>query len=136
MRKKPASACLDFVTGSYDVLTFYGRHAMERNLERSAVGHHATVIGSRRGTSSHQYNPMMILAEKNATEEYGRCYAMSFIYSGGFEASVEMDQIDQTRMIMGLESEGLRYRLAKGQQWIIPEVIMSYSDVGLGLLSQ
>lgn len=131
-----ASACLDFVTGSYDVLTFYGRHAMERNLERSAVGHHATVIGSRRGTSSHQYNPMMILAEKNATEEYGRCYAMSFVYSGGFEASVEMDQIDQTRMIMGLESEGLRYRLTKGQQWIIPEVIMSYSDAGLGLLSQ
>lgn len=131
-----ASACLDFVTGSYDVLTFYGRHAMERNLERSAVGHHATVIGSRRGTSSHQYNPMMILAEQNATEEYGKCYAMSFVYSGGFEASVEMDQIDQTRMIMGLESEGLRYRLMKGQQWIIPEVIMSYSDAGLGLLSQ
>ena len=32
--KKLAPACLDMVGGQYDFLTFYGRHAMERNLQR------------------------------------------------------------------------------------------------------
>lgn len=131
-----AGACLDFVTGDYDVLTFHGRHAMERNLERTTVGHHAINIGSRRGTSSHQYNPLMILAGHSTTEEAGNCYAMSFVYSGGFEASVEMDQMNQTRMIMGLESEQLRYRVQPGNKWVIPEVICSYSNQGLSVLSQ
>ena len=29
--KKALSACLDFVQGDYDAISFYGRHAMERN---------------------------------------------------------------------------------------------------------
>ena len=30
--EKAAAACLDFVQGEFDVLRFYGKHAMERNL--------------------------------------------------------------------------------------------------------
>ena len=59
---KAQAACIDFVHGEFDVISFYGRHAMERNMQRTSVGHGAFVIGSRRGTSSHQYNPIMILA--------------------------------------------------------------------------
>ncbi len=42
---------------------------MERNLQRAPVTHGSHVIGSVRGTSSHQYNPMMILADEHTTEE-------------------------------------------------------------------
>ena len=62
-------------------------------MQRTSVGHGAFVIGSRRGTSSHQYNPMMILAEKETTEDAGTCYGMSFVYSGGFKAEVEKDPV-------------------------------------------
>ena len=65
--KKAASACLDFVDGSYEMLSFYGRHAMERNFQRTEIAHGNYVIGSRRGTSSHQYNPAVMIAEKGAT---------------------------------------------------------------------
>ena len=68
--KKAAGACLDFLTGDFDVMKFYGRHAMERNVERSRVGHGTISFGSRRGASSHQYNPAVILADKNATEDF------------------------------------------------------------------
>ena len=61
---KIESASLDFLYGDYELLTFYGRHAMERNVQRVPVVHGTQKIGSVRGTSSHQYNPMMILAEK------------------------------------------------------------------------
>ena len=85
---KVMSAELDFLYGDYDLLTFYGRHAMERNLQRVPVAHGSQMIGSVRGTSSHQYNPMMILAEKDTTEDHGGCYAMSFVYSGNFQGEV------------------------------------------------
>ena len=49
--EKAASACLDFVTGKYDVISFYGRHAMERNYQRIPVSHGNYVIGSRRGNN-------------------------------------------------------------------------------------
>ena len=130
-----SSACLDFVTGNYEVIGFHGRHTMERNMERTRIGHHTYQIGSRRGTSSHQYNPMLILAEENTTEDAGNCYAMSFVYSGGFEASVEMDQMDQTRMLMGLQPEQLHYVVKKDDEFVIPEVILSYSAFGFNPLS-
>ena len=62
---KAASACLDFVSGDYDLISFYGRHAMERNFQRVPLSHGKQILRSRRGTSSHQYNPAMILAEKD-----------------------------------------------------------------------
>ena len=77
--KKAQSACLDFLHGDYDLIKFYGRHAMERNMERMPVSHESTRIGSRRGTSSHQYNPGVILAGKNTNEDSGSCYGMLFV---------------------------------------------------------
>ncbi len=134
--EKVQSACLDFVSGEYDILSFYGRHAMERNLQRNPVIHGNMVIGSRRGTSSHQYSPVMILAQRNATETYGDCYAMNFVYSGGFKGEIEKDQYDQTRMLLGLQDELFRYPLGSGESFYAPEVILSYTDQGLGRLSQ
>ena len=132
---KASSACLDFVNGKYDVISFYGRHTMERNVERTHIGHHTYEIGSRRGTSSHHYNPMLIVTEEDATEDAGNCYAMSFVYSGGFEASAEMDQMEQTRVLMGLQPEQLHYALKQDDEFIVPEVILSYSAQGLNQLS-
>ena len=134
--EKLQSACLDFVSGNFDLITFYGRHAMERNIQRQSVGHGSYRIGSRRGTSSHQYNPLMILADSDANEDYGNCYAMSFVYSGGFLGEAEKDQYGQTRMQLGLMEEQFSYCLKSGERIIAPEVIMSYSDRGLAILSQ
>ncbi|MDD3220579.1 MAG: alpha-galactosidase [Lachnospiraceae bacterium] len=134
--EKLQSACLDFVTGDYDLLTFHGRHAMERNLQREAVAHGCKKIGSMRGTSSHQYNPMMILAEPQTNEDAGNCYSMSFVYSGGFQGEVEQDQFNQTRMIMGLQEEMFSYPLDVQDVLDAPEVIMTFSKNGLNKLSQ
>jgi len=133
--EKVMSANLDQLTGKYDLITFYGRHTMERNFQRTPVAHMEQCIGSRRGTSSHQYNPMMILAEKETTETAGGCYAMQFVYSGGFSGNAGKDQYDQTRMQMGLMQEKLSYPLAPGEEFTAPEVIMSFSGTGLETLS-
>ena len=133
---KIESASLDFLYGDYELLTFYGRHAMERNVQRVPVVHGTQKIGSVRGTSSHQYNPMMILAEKETTEDKGNCYAMSFVYSGCFQGEVLKDQLNQTRMMLGLQEEAFRYPLETGEMFQAPEVILSYSSEGMNCLSQ
>ena len=133
---KIESVSLDFLYGDYELLTFYGRHAMERNVQRVPVVHGTQKIGSVRGTSSHQYNPMMILAEKETTEDKGNCYAMSFVYSGCFQGEVLKDQLNQTRMMLGLQEEAFRYPLETGEMFQAPEVILSYSSEGMNRLSQ
>lgn len=134
--KKAQSACLDFLHGDYDLIKFHGRHAMERNMERMPVSHESTRIGSRRGTSSHQYNPGVILAGKNTNEDSGSCYGMLFVYSGNFLVEAEKDQYDQTRIQMGLTDELFAYPLEAGAEFTAPEVILSYTNKGLSRLSQ
>ena len=133
--KKVAGACLDFVTGDFDVIKFYGKHAMERNMERIHIGHGTLSFGSRRGTSSHQYNPSVILADGNTTEDFGSCYGMLFAYSGNFLCEVEKDQVNQTRLLMGLNDELFAYPLDVNEEFIVPEVIMTYSHEGFSELS-
>ncbi len=133
--EKAASACLDFVTGDYDLLSFWGRHVMERNLQRREIAHGSFGIGSRRGTSSHQYNPAVILAGKNTTEEHGNCYGLVFVYSGNFMCEAEKDQFEQTRVLMGLHSDLFHYSLEPGETLTVPETILGYTDKGLGQLS-
>ncbi len=133
--EKAASACLDFVAGDFDLVSFYGRHAMERNMQRAPISHGSQLIGSRRGSSSHQYNPAVIVAGKDTTEDYGSCYGMVFVYSGNFLCEAERDQYNQTRVIMGLHSDLFHYSLEAGEILTVPETILCYSDRGFGGLS-
>ena len=129
------SSCLDFTHGNFDLITFYGRHAMERNYQRQNLQHGLFSIGSRRGMSSHQYSPVVILADREATETHGRCWGMNFVYSGGFCAEAEHDQYNQTRLTMGLSQEKFSYDIAPSEELTSPEVIMTFSSQGLEKLT-
>lgn len=132
---KVLTASLDFVTGDFDLIHFPGRHMMERIPERTPIVHAKQCIESRRGTSSHQQNPFVILAQRDAVEDHGLCYGMSFVYSGNFQVEAERDQFEQTRVQMGLSEEILDYKLASGEVFHAPEVIMACSIHGLTDLS-
>lgn len=134
--EKAGGACIDLLHGNYDLLSFYGRHAMERNMQRASIGHGSTVIGSRRGASSHQYNPAVIIADEKAGEDFGNCYGMVFVYSGSFCFEAEKDQYNQTRAVMGLSSEQFSYPLAKAEELIVPETILTFSDCGFAELTK
>lgn len=129
------SACIDLVAGDFDLVTFDGRHAMERRPTRRPVENGAMSVGSRRGMSSNQYNPMLVLCDRDATETSGRAWSMSFVYSGGFLAEAERDQFEQTRVQMGLMDDLFSYPLEPGEQIVAPEVIMTFSPAGLERVS-
>lgn len=129
------STCLDMNTSDWDMIHFYGRHAGERNTERTPLFHGITELNSTRGTSSHQHNPFVILAEKNANEDMGECYGFSLLYSGGFHIQTEVDQTNQTRLVMGIDDFDFSWELQPGKCFTTPEVCMSYSAFGLSKLS-
>lgn len=133
--EKAASANLDFLTGDYDLISFWGRATMERQFERRTIEHSCQVIDSRRGHSSHQYNPGVILAERNATEDTGSCYGMLFVYSGNFLFEAQKEQFGTIRAMMGLHRDAFHYPLEQGEALIVPETILTYSKHGFAELS-
>ncbi len=131
---KAASAALDFLSGEYDMLHLQGRYAMENNLERVPVMMGNQSFGSRRGISSHVHRPFVILAEKDATEDFGMCYGMSLLYSGNFRCEVEREQYKSVRMAMGIGDDMFEYPLEPGEVFYAPEVALSCAE-GLAALS-
>ena len=49
------------------------------------------------------------------------------MYSGSFEGSVELDQFDQIRLVMGLQEDFFSYQLKPAQTFYAQEAVLSYS---------
>lgn len=126
---------LDYLNRHMDFIHFYGRHGMERQTERLPLHHGVQSLESMRGTSSHQHNPFVILCDRSASEVIGDCFGFALVYSGNFLCEIELDQLDQTRLVMGIHPYHFSYCLEKGEVFETPEVIMGYSGEGLGKLS-
>lgn len=133
---KALSCSMDFMYSDFDMIYFSGRHAMERNFQRTPVGFAQVAVSSTRGTSSHHYNPAVILAKPETTETAGECYGMCLVYSGNFIASAQKDQREQTRAQIGIHPDWFKFTLNEGEEFYTPQVIMSYSNEGLGQLSR
>lgn len=127
---------LDFDNKDMDFIHFYGRHAMERIMERTPLHHGIQSIGSRRGYSSHQHNPFVVLCKHDATEDNGWCYGASFVYSGNFAAEAEVTQGDSTRLTMGIHDAQFNFEVLAGEEFVAPEVMLTFSSEGLGQLSR
>ncbi len=134
--KKIMSTCLDFLNGAnFDLVSLPGRYGQERQVERQHMTHHIHTIGSVRGSSSHQQNPFVVLCDRETTEDYGKCYGFSLMYSGNFLAEVELDQYDQLRLVMGINPKQFVYELKPGETFEGPEVVMAFSEHGFTGLS-
>lgn len=133
---KVHSMCLDIPYGDWEWMHFYGRHTMERQAERVPVLHGISESSSSRGTSSHHQNPVVLLCEKDCTETNGHCIGAALMYSGGFQAQVEKDQLEQVRLVMGIHPDTFEWTLEAGEAFYTPEVILSCSTTGFAKLSQ
>ena len=133
---KVHSMWLDIPYGDWEWMHFYGRHTMERQAERVPVLHGISESSSSRGTSSHHQNPAVLLCEKDCTETNGHCIGAALMYSGGFQAQVEKDQLEQIRLVMGIHPDTFEWTLEAGEAFYTPEVILSCSTTGFAKLSQ
>ena len=126
---------VDFPKRPMDMIHFYGRHSMERITERRPLLHGIQSVESKRGISSHHHNPAVIFCDHSATEDFGECFGFAFVYSGNFICQAELDQVDQTRVVMGIHPYQFAWTLRPGESFQAPETAMSYSGAGLAALS-
>ncbi len=133
--EKAASLCLDMPFGKWDMVHFHGRHCMERQVERAPLIHSIQTIASKRGMSSHHHNPFIVLCDREATEDFGDCYGLMFMYSGNHKTEIEVDQLENVRVVMGIHDAQFMWNLTPGQSFRTPEVIMTYSANGFTELS-
>jgi alpha-galactosidase len=130
------SLCLDLPHSDFDLISFDGRHVMERCPHRSPLRPGVQSVGSVRGASSHQHNPFVVLCERDAGEEHGLCYGAALLYSGNFEASVERSQFETSRLVLGLGSYHFSWTLEPGEAFTTPEAALVCSPNGFGPMSR
>ena len=130
------SAQLDLPDANYDFIQFAGSWSRERHLHRSHLRPGTQSISSLRTASSHQENPFFMLARPHIDNNQGAVFGFNFVYSGNFLDSVEVDQFDTTRVLIGINPDEFGWKLNSGDSFQTPEVIFSYTDNGFNALSQ
>ncbi len=130
------SCSVDFSRGDFEMINLWGAWARERHIDRRTLHTGTTKIESRRGSSSHHQSPFFALTSPHASETQGDVYGFSLVYSGNFEAGVEVDTYGQTRAFMGINAFDFNWHLAPGETFTAPEAVLVYSAQGLGPMSR
>jgi alpha-galactosidase len=133
---KAMSTCLDLPDQNYRWMQFSGAWARERIPQEKDLSSGSVMIESKRGISSANQNPFIIIKRPNTDEFTGEAFGFSLVYSGNFMAQAECDTYRRTRILMGINPERFAWPLDKGEEFETPEVVMAVTDSGLNDLSQ
>ncbi len=134
--EKALSLSLDFPNSDYEMITLNGAWSRERHINSSPLHPGIQMIESLRGASSANHNPSFVLKDPLTDESCGNAYGISLIYSGNFEALVQVDSYNVARAQIGINTKTFEWNLSSGESFQTPEAIISFSDKGLSGLSQ
>lgn len=134
--KRIMSTQLDLSDSGYEVRSFNGAWAREMNIHDTEVRAGSFVNASFTGTSSNRANPFVILHEKNASEEAGKCYGFHLIYSGNHYECIQVNAYGKTRVVTGINPAQFSFMLPPEGFFEAPEAVMSFSGNGYGELSR
>jgi alpha-galactosidase len=121
----------------YRLTYLYGQHVKEMQVAQVMLGPGKVVLESRKGMTSHQFNPWVALdPEASATEESGEVWSAALAWSGSWKIVVEMTPYGEVHCAGGVNDFDFRYRLAEGQQLDLPAFVGVYSNKGFGGISR
>ncbi len=133
---KLMSLGLDLPAADYKLISFGGAWARERHFQERPLLQGIVRLESRRGISSHDLNPFVMVAKAGAGEEEGRVYGLSLAYSGNWLLEAEVYHDHRLRLNNGINDFGFKWTLDPGQSFTTPECVTSYSEKGYDGLSQ
>ena len=130
------SMSVDFRDDDFEMISLYGAHNNEKNLERRKIVSGVQLVDSCRGASSPQQAPFLALVRKDTNEDSGEVYGFNLVYSGNFTAQVQVDPYKNTRISMGINPFDFSWLLEVNESFQTPEVVMVYSENGIGEMSR
>lgn len=121
----------------YRLTYLYGHHLKEMQLAEVALSPGKVVLESRRGATSHQFNPWVALdPEARATQEDGEVWSAALAWSGSWKVVVEMTPYGAVHCAGGVNDFDFRYRLEEGAHIDLPAFVGLYSNKGFGGVSR
>lgn len=134
--EKVASCCVNFPSMDYNMINLSGVWSRERRVITRHLAHGIQSVASKRGSSSHNHNPFVALVDDKGGEDFGDAFGFNLVYSGNFSADIETDYLDCTRLVMGINPIDFTWVIEPGDEFQSPEVVMVYSDSGMGKMSR
>ncbi|MFC0513768.1 alpha-galactosidase [Mucilaginibacter angelicae] len=133
-----ASAMLHFEAKDYWLTQFHGDWASEMKMQESKLTSGVKEIDSKLGTRADMYQtPAFFLAlNKPADETTGELIAGTLAWTGNFQFHFEVDERNALRVISGINPYASAYKLKKGETFITPAFIFTYSNTGKGQASR
>ena len=133
---KAFSFRVELPNGTYRLLRLGGDWTQERMPEIAPIAHGITKLQSLRGMSSHQTNPFMGILTENCGEENGDCFGIQLVYSGSFALTAECSKTGALTLQGGICDTGFCWELGANEELITPQVLLTYSNKGLGGMSR
>ncbi len=109
-----------------------GRWAAETQLVREPIHTGMKVLESRKGNTSHSFNPWFAIDASDATEETGRVWFGALAWSGNWRIAVEQTPYRQVRVTGGFNTFDFAYPLQPGESLETPDFFAGFSDMGFG----
>lgn len=133
---KLMSAMLDLPSQDMIVHTFQGAYGREKTYRNHDLSQGIFEISSNRGASGHGQTPSVILSTPETNESSGEALAVQLIYSGNFEIKVQRNQLDEIRLLAGINEDNFLWELKEKENFSTPVALLTYSDQGLTGISQ
>ena len=116
----------------YQLSYLSGRWAAETQLIREPIHQGEFVMESRKGHTSHYFNPWFAIDAGGTTEENGSVWFGALGWSGNWRISVEQTAYRQVRVTGGFNPFDFAYPLAPGENLETPSFYAGYSHSGYG----
>jgi alpha-galactosidase len=131
-----ATACLPIPQHMTDIIGFSGRWAGEFARERLSRFSGCYLRENKRGRTSHDSFPAVILCAGDTREQSGEAYALHLAWSGNH--IVRVDTVADGRIFasMGALLFPGEIQLAAGARYASPAIVAGYSATGLSALSR
>ncbi|MDA8296976.1 MAG: alpha-galactosidase [Actinomycetota bacterium] len=123
--------------GSWRLSFLHGGWGNETQLERRAFGSDKHVLESRRGTTSHQFQPFFALdADGTATEDHGEVWSGQLAWSGAWKIIGEQTAGGHVHVVGGWNDFDSPIVLAPGDELALPVFTGLYCQGGFGGMSR
>jgi alpha-galactosidase len=131
-----ATACLPIPQAMTDLIGFTGRWGYEFQRERITRFSGGYIRENRRGRSSHDSFPALILCEATTNESSGEAYGLHLAWSGNHRLRVDTLGDGSVLASLGALFFPGEIRLGAGECYESPAIVAGYSPAGLSALSQ
>ena len=133
------SSSLPIKASRYLLTHFHGSWAREMQMESEVLTSGIKTIETKKGVrTTHTENPSFFISLDTDVwnENQGEVIAGALAWSGNYRLSFQIDETDRLNILSGINPHASAYTLAKGETFVTPEMIYTYTDKGSGQASR